>query len=193
MLTLYSSVCPKSPSRDVCKFITNTPPNNNNKKSLRMEGLSLILILKSNGKLIYRSENGSMTSEQFLAKVFYKSEEFSLTENVRFILLVSLGQWKWLTLIRIWNCLCKDQDQEPSLPPQGSLKSEASLSDYGTKRASGCVTEGSCVYDAICYLINDASHQEWAICRTQIWYRKEVVPLSHCITSHLKEQHFKHC
>lgn len=57
-----------------------------------MEGLSLILILKSNGKLIYRSENGSMTSEQFLAKVFYKSEEFSLTENVRFILLVSLGQ-----------------------------------------------------------------------------------------------------
>ena len=91
MLTLYSSVCPKSPSRDVCKFITNTPPNNN-KKSLRMEGLSLILILKSNGKLIYRSENGSMTSEQFLAKVFYKSEEFSLTENVRFILLVSLGQ-----------------------------------------------------------------------------------------------------
>ena len=37
-----------------------------------MEGLSLILILKSNGKLIYRSENGSMTSEQFLAKVFYK-------------------------------------------------------------------------------------------------------------------------
>lgn len=29
--TLQFKVCPKSPSRDVCKFIINTPPNNNHK------------------------------------------------------------------------------------------------------------------------------------------------------------------
>lgn len=176
-----------------------------------------------------------MTSEKLLAKIFYKQEEFSLIENVRFLLLISLGQWKLLTSIRIWNCLCKGQDQEPSLPPQGrccwsvdqrdcgpawgeragrsdrwgthsnlqleggvgalrSLKSERLVSLIMPQRGLQVVPQREvCAYDAICYLINDASHQEWTVCWMQIWYRKEVVPLSHGINSNLKEQHFKHC
>ena len=88
---------------------------------------------------------------------------------------------------------CSNRQLEGGAGCSKSLKSEASLFDYATKRASGCVTEGSCAYDAICYLINNASRQEWTVCRMQIWYRKEAVLLSLCITSNLKELHFKHC
>ena len=72
-----------------------------------------------------------------------------------------------------------------------SLKSERLVSLIMPQRGLQVVPQREvCAYDAICYLINDASHQEWTVCWMQIWYRKEVVPLSHGITSNLKEQHF---
>lgn len=62
MLTFYSLSVPKSPLIKTYKFKINI--NFKQKKPMRIEGPSLLLILKSNENFIYGSENESITPEQ---------------------------------------------------------------------------------------------------------------------------------